>query len=105
MRKEISKVRNKILFVLSLVLVFTLGVLSVRAWDHYKVSEHIRVQAQEARQQLEVRAAEQKRQAELRAEQEKVQKACQSLVDTYDGLTPSQQAKTTKPDCNLEPVQ
>jgi len=100
--------REKIIVGIALVAVFVLGILSVRAWDHYRVSERVKTQyvqyQKEQEAQLKQRA-EQKRQAVERAEKQRLQEECQAGVKAYEALTPAQRTGKTKPVCNLQQVQ
>lgn len=100
--------RNKILFVLLLVIVFTLGILSVRAYDKYKVDVLVKQQAaqieQKAKDEYNKQQETLRQQAEAKAKA-KLQESCQAGLKAYNALTPAQQAKTTKPVCDLQQVQ
>jgi biopolymer transport protein ExbB/TolQ len=107
--------RNKILLSLLIVSVFVLGVLSVRAWDHYQITDRVKAEAvkiQEAsrERQLEreveaLKAAEQERAAAEAAERKRLDEVCQSMEETYSKLTPFQKTITEEPNCRLEQVQ
>ena len=107
--------RNKILLGLLIIGVFILGILSVRAWDHYKVTERIKVEAtkiQEAsrERQLEreveaLKAAEQERAESEAAERKRLDEVCASMEETYSKLTPFQKSITEEPNCRLQQVQ
>lgn len=107
--------RNKILLILLIISVFVLGVLSVRAWDHYKVTERIKVEtakiqeaSRERQLQREVdalKAAEQERAASEAAERKRLDEVCQSMEETYSKLTPFQKTITEEPNCRLQQVQ
>ena len=91
--------RNKILFVLALVLVFSLGVLSVRAWDHYRVAERARAFAAQAERDGDLRRqqeAEAARQSAEAAEKQRLHDVCVSNAT---------KAKTPVAACNIQQVQ
>lgn len=91
--------RNKVLLGLLFVGVFALGVLSVRAWDHYKVTE--RVKAEYSQYQQEKQAQEQQRAEEARAKLEADEK--QKLHDAC--VANAQKARTSVATCNIEQVE
>jgi 3-hydroxyacyl-CoA dehydrogenase len=100
--------KNKILMGLLIVSVFALGVLSVRAWDHYKVSARVQAEVQNIQREREVQ--EQQKAEAIRAQAEaeeksRIEKACKSITETYNKLTPYQKTITEKPECNLEQVE
>ena len=100
--------RNKILIVLAVIAVFSLGVLSVRAWDKYKVEQRIKaqyVQMEQARQVEQQKQAEVKRAKAEASEKKKLQETCKSLEAVYEKLTPFQKTQVTKPDCTLKQLQ
>lgn len=100
--------RNKILFTVLLIGVFALGVVSVRAWDHYQVSERIATEYREAEARVQAKnlqEQEQARAAAEAAEKQRLAEVCQSMTKTYEKLTPYQKTITEKPDCNLEQVE
>jgi predicted negative regulator of RcsB-dependent stress response len=100
--------RNKIIVGIALIVVFVLGALSVRAWDHYEVEQRVRTeytQYQERQKAEAIKSAEAKRQAVEAAEKARLQEECQAGVAAYEALTTTQKAGKTKPVCNLEQVE
>lgn len=100
--------RNKIIVGIALVVVFVLGVLSVKAWDRYAVSQQIKTQyvQYEERQKAEAaQKAEAKRQAVEDAEKAHLKEECLAGLKAYNALTPSQQVGKEKPVCDLQQVQ
>lgn len=100
--------KNKVLLALLLVLVFTLGILSVRAYDKYQVQERIKAQAALIEQRAKEDSAKQAEatRAALEAQNKAdLLKSCQAGLKAYNSLTAAQQAKIAKPDCSLEQVQ
>jgi len=100
--------KNKILFVLLLSLVFVLGILSVRAWDKYKIEEQARMfsaEVQRAADDERAKQAEIERSNAESAEKARLQAECEAGITAYETLSPSQQSKIDKPVCSLEQVE
>jgi len=100
--------RNKIIVGIALIVVFVLGILSVRAWDRYEVSQRVQSQYAEYQREQETKAvqrAEQKRQQVEAAEKQRLIDECQDGVKAFDALTPAQRTGKSRPVCNLQQVQ
>ncbi len=91
--------RNKILMVVMLVGVFALGVLSVRAWDHYKVTEQVKAHYAQVQQEATIRY-QQKQEAE-RAAAEAAEKTRLHDVCVKNAV----KAKTAVSACDIQQVQ
>ena len=97
--------KSKLRFALLLIGVFTLGVLSVRAWDKYKVEERIRVQAAQIESDARAKADEMAR-AEAEAQSKaKFAKECEAGQVAFDALSTSEQKKLERPVCDLDQVE
>ena len=100
--------RNKILFILLLLIAFSLGVLSVRAYDDYqshKAAENAAAAQREADREAAAQKLEEQRAAEEAAEKQHLQEVCQSLTDNWNKLTPFQKTQTEEPNCDLKQVE
>lgn len=100
--------RNKILFTLLIIGVFALGVVSVRAWDHYQVSERIATEYREAEARSQARKLQEQEQARATAEaaeKQRLAEVCESMEKTYEKLTPFQKTITEEPNCKLDQVE
>ena len=97
--------KSKILFGLLLVAVFSLGVLSVRAWDKYQVEERIRVEAQRIDAEARARAAELARQEAEARSKEQFAKECKAGQDAWDALLDSEKELIARPNCDVEQVE
>lgn len=100
--------RNRIIVGIALIVVFVLGILSVRAWDRYEVSQRVQSQYAEYQREQDTKAAqraEQKRSAVEQAEKERLKQECTAGQKAYDLLAPSQKAGKSRPVCNLQQVQ
>lgn len=103
-RKELFKMRNKVLFTLLVIAVFILGILSVRAWDRYKVEQQARdfaAEVQRSTEQMQREQAIRDQQARDAQERERLKLECEAGVLAYENLSASQQARTERPVCDL----
>lgn len=96
--------KNRVLLGILVASMFVLGILSVRAWDKYRVEERARSLSAEVQKASEREAYEQsvrEQQERDRVEREQLLLECQAGVLAYESLSESQQLRTEKPDCTL----
>lgn len=91
--------RNKILFLVTLLVAFTLGVLSVRAWQHWRVTERVKAEYSQYQHNQAVerqQKAEASREAAEEAEKIRLHDVC---------VANAVKAKTAVANCNIKQVQ
>lgn len=96
--------RNKILIGILLIGAFSLGVLSVRAYDDYQSQQVVKAQAATVAREKAIET-ENARVAKEAAEKKQIKESCLSLQAVYEKLTPFQKTQATKPNCNLSQVE
>jgi hypothetical protein len=90
---------KKILLALLIVGVFALGVVSVRAWDHYQVSQRVHAAVVQAQHDAEVRAQQ-------RAEADRAAKEASEKTRLHDVCVKNAvKAKTAVSACDIQEVQ
>lgn len=96
--------RNKVLFAILILAVFVLGILSVRAWDEYKVEQRARdlaSEVQRASDQARVEQEQRDQMARDAIERDRLKLECEAGVLAYENLSMSQKEKTERPVCNV----
>lgn len=91
--------RNKVLLILLLVGVFALGVVSVKAWDHYQVTERVKAeysQQQKAAETRRIQKAEADRAASEQSEKTRLHDVC---------VKNAVKARTDVKACDIQQVQ
>lgn len=93
--------KHKLVVIISVAVVVVLAVACVRVWHNQKFQVALHQAIVTSQQNAKKRAQA----AAVETEQQRINAECQKELTYYNTLTPTQKAKLTAPECNLQLVQ